>query len=60
MKKITRKKYELDPGPGRADKLSPFIRLLPVRQSIDSDNDDDLIVNEMDDAEKEDSKARNN
>ena len=27
---------------------------------FDSDNDDDLIVNEMDDAEKEDSKARNN
>ena len=32
-----RQKYELDPGPGRADKLSPFIRLLPVRLSIDDD-----------------------
>ena len=45
-----RQKYELDPCPGRADKLSPFIRLLPVRRSIDDDYDDDnqipVVTNE--------------
>ena len=36
-------RYELEGGP-LADKLSPFIRLLPLRPSIDDDHDDDIMM----------------
>ena len=40
---MMRTRYELEGGPP-ADKLSPFIRLLPLRPSIDDDHDDEIMM----------------